>query len=102
MSRIDLDVSMPRAAWLRAAGAFAIAAFTACAARASDAAHYAVEHTDAQWRALLGPDRYAILRENGTEPPDSSPLLKEHRAGTYRCAGCSLALFSSKTQYDSG
>jgi peptide-methionine (R)-S-oxide reductase len=102
MSRIDDGLSIPRSAWLRAAGAFAIAAFTACAARASDAAPYAVAHTDAQWRALLGPDRYAILRQNGTEPPDSSPLLKEHRAGTYRCAGCSLPLFSSTTKYDSG
>jgi peptide-methionine (R)-S-oxide reductase len=51
---------------------------------------------------MLGPDRYYILRQNGTEAPDSSPLLKEHRAGTYRCAGCALPLFSSKTKYDSG
>jgi peptide-methionine (R)-S-oxide reductase len=63
---------------------------------------YAVTHTDAQWRALLGPDRYEILREGGTEPANSSPLIAETHAGTYRCAGCSLALFSSKTKYDSG
>jgi peptide-methionine (R)-S-oxide reductase len=91
-----------RAAWLRAAGAFGIAAFTACAARASDAAHYPVTHTDAEWRKLLGADRYAILRQNGTEPPNSSPLLNEHRPGSYRCAACALPLFSSKTKYDSG
>jgi len=42
------------------------------------------------------------LRESGTEPPNSSPLIGEHRAGTYYCAGCQLALFSSKTKYDSG
>lgn len=61
---------------------------------------YAVTHSDAQWRRLLGPQRYAILRENGTEPPNSSPLLGEHRAGTYRCAGCELPVFSSRTKYD--
>jgi len=63
---------------------------------------YAVTHTDAEWRKMLGPDRYEILRNGGTEPANSSPLIGETRAGTYRCAGCSLALFSSKTKYDSG
>jgi peptide-methionine (R)-S-oxide reductase len=61
-----------------------------------------VTHSDAEWRKILGAERYAILRQNGTEPPGSSPLLAEHRAGTYYCAGCALALFSSKTKYDSG
>jgi len=69
-------------------------------ARASE--HYAVTHTNEQWRRLLGPARYQILRENGTEPPGSSPLLNEHRSGLYYCAGCQLALFSSKTKYDAG
>lgn len=63
---------------------------------------YEVTHTDAEWRALLGPARYQILRENGTEPPGSSPLNNEHRAGVYHCAGCDLAAFSSKTKYDAG
>lgn len=63
---------------------------------------YRVTHTDAQWRALLGPQRYEILREGGTEPANSSPLNGETRPGVYRCAGCGLALFSSKTKYDAG
>lgn len=63
---------------------------------------YEVTHTDAQWRALLGPQRYTILREGGTEPAFSSPLITENRRGTYQCAGCGLALFTSKTKYDSG
>jgi peptide-methionine (R)-S-oxide reductase len=63
---------------------------------------YAVAHTDPQWRALLGPQRYEILRRGGTEPAFSSPLIGEKRAGTYRCAGCALALFSSTKKYDSG
>ncbi|HLI95596.1 MAG TPA: peptide-methionine (R)-S-oxide reductase MsrB [Candidatus Baltobacteraceae bacterium] len=91
-----------RAAWLSGAAAFGIAVFAAKRGRAQDSAKYAVTHTDAEWHKILGPDRYAILRQNGTETPNSSPLLSEHRAGTYRCAGCSLPLFSSKTKYDSG
>jgi peptide-methionine (R)-S-oxide reductase len=74
----------------------------ACASRASAAGGYAVTHSDADWRKLLGADRYAILREGGTEPPFSSPLIGEKRPGLYYCAGCDLALFTSKTKYDSG
>lgn len=92
---------MRRTAFLGSLAALAGAAASLPAARAR-AGSYAVTHTDAQWRALLGPRRYAILRENGTEPIDSSPLLAEKRAGLYRCAGCSLPLFTSKMKYDSG
>lgn len=63
---------------------------------------YAVTHTEAQWKDLLGADRYVILRENGTEPAFSSPLIAERRAGVYNCAGCNLELFTSKMKYDSG
>lgn len=58
--------------------------------------------TDAQWRARLGPERYAVLRQGATEAPFSSPLDHEHRAGVYRCAGCELPLYSSTTKFDSG
>jgi peptide-methionine (R)-S-oxide reductase len=58
--------------------------------------------TDAQWKARLSPDAFDILRREGTEAPFSSPLDHEKRAGTYFCAGCDLALYSSKTKYDSG
>lgn len=59
-------------------------------------------HSTSEWRRLLGPARYAILREAATEPPFSSPLLHEHRRGHFDCAGCSLPLFSSSTKFDSG
>ena len=63
---------------------------------------FEVEHSEAEWRARLGPQRYAVLREQATEPPFSSPLDHEQRAGIYACAGCALPLFSSATKFDSG
>ena len=57
---------------------------------------------DATWRKRLSPGSYDVLRHEGTEAPFSSPLDHEKHAGTYACAGCDLALFSSKTKYDSG
>jgi peptide-methionine (R)-S-oxide reductase len=58
--------------------------------------------SDSDWRKRLGTERYRILREAGTERPYSSPLNKEHRRGTFACAGCGLPLFSSATKFDSG
>jgi peptide-methionine (R)-S-oxide reductase len=63
---------------------------------------FAVTHTEEEWRKLLSPAQYDVLREEGTEPPGSSPLVDEHRAGTFGCAGCALPLFSSTTKYESG
>jgi peptide-methionine (R)-S-oxide reductase len=63
---------------------------------------YAVTHTDAEWRKLLTSAQYNVLRQEGTERPFTSPLLDEHRNGTFACAGCDLPLFSSKTKFDSG
>lgn len=79
-----------------ATGAFALRSFSGRA----EAASYEITRSDAQWRRLLGPDRYQILREEGTEPPWSSPLNKEKRPGVYACAGCELAVFSAATKFD--
>jgi peptide-methionine (R)-S-oxide reductase len=62
---------------------------------------FPVRHEDAQWRALLSPAAYRVLRQNGTEAPFSSPLLNEHRAGRFLCAGCGKPLFDSRTKFDS-
>lgn len=86
----------------RTAFLIASAAVVLSASAPALAAEYAVRHTDDEWRRILGAERYEILRQNGTEPADSSPLIAEKRAGTYVCAGCNLALFSSRTKYDSG
>lgn len=61
-----------------------------------------IERLDSEWKRLLTPQQYYILREEGTEPPGSSPLDKEYRKGEYRCAGCDLLLFTSEMKYDSG
>jgi peptide-methionine (R)-S-oxide reductase len=63
---------------------------------------FQVTHPAQDWRRLLGPERYAVLREAHTERPGSSALLKEHRRGTFVCAGCGLPLFSSATKFESG
>jgi peptide-methionine (R)-S-oxide reductase len=63
---------------------------------------FEIVHSDAEWRARLRPQAYGVLRGHGTEAPFSSPLDREKRAGTYACAGCDLALFDSKTKFDSG
>ncbi|HWF01230.1 MAG TPA: peptide-methionine (R)-S-oxide reductase MsrB [Caulobacteraceae bacterium] len=62
---------------------------------------YPVSHTPAQWRALLKPEAYRVLREQGTETAYTSPLLNEHRRGVFACAGCDQAAFASSTKYDS-
>lgn len=63
---------------------------------------FEVTHTDDEWRKLLTPDQYAVLRQEGTEAPFTSPLLHEARKGTFACAGCANDLFSSDAKFDSG
>ena len=63
---------------------------------------FAVVKTDAEWRALLTKEQYAVLRQEDTEYPGTSPLLEEHRKGTFSCAGCDLPLYASETKYESG
>ncbi len=69
---------------------------------ASKASDPAWALSDAEWKRRLSPAAYQVLRREGTEPPFSSPLNSEKRAGTFHCAGCDLPLFSSKAKYDSG
>jgi peptide-methionine (R)-S-oxide reductase len=58
--------------------------------------------TDSEWRSLLSPEQYRVLREEGTERRFSSPLNGETRKGRFVCAGCGQPLFSSDMKYDSG
>jgi peptide-methionine (R)-S-oxide reductase len=61
-----------------------------------------LEKTSAEWQTSLTPAQFAVLRKKGTERPGSSPLLKEHRAGVFRCAACDLPLFASDAKFESG
>ena len=63
---------------------------------------FEVTHTDEEWLAILGPEAYEVMRKQGTEYPFTSPLLDEHREGTFACAGCDLPLFDSATKFESG
>lgn len=61
-----------------------------------------ITKSEAEWRQILTPEQYKILRQKGTEPAFSSPLHNEKRKGIYRCAACDLDLFASDTKFDSG
>ena len=63
---------------------------------------FEVERSDAEWRKLLSPAEYKVMRKAGTERAGSSPLDKNYSAGTYHCRGCDLPLYSSKAKFDSG
>ena len=61
-----------------------------------------VDRSDEEWRESLSPDRYAVLRQRGTEPAWSGDLLHVDGSGTFTCGGCGAALFSSDTKFESG
>jgi len=61
-----------------------------------------VTKTEEEWKKVLSPEEYHVLREKGTEPAFSGKYLKNKKKGTYVCAGCGNELFSSETKFDSG
>ena len=63
---------------------------------------FEIMKTEQEWRELLSPAQFSILRKHSTERPGSSELLHEKRAGIFHCAGCDLAVYDSKTKYESG
>ena len=60
-----------------------------------------VKKSDDEWKTLLTPEQYNVLRKEGTEPPFQNAYFDNKEKGIYECAGCSLALFSSEAKYDS-
>jgi len=90
---------------LLAGGAASLALIAGLVARRGDAApagKFEIEKSDDEWKRILTPAQYDVLRQHGTERPYSSPLNNEHRKGTFACAGCDLPLFSSEAKFNSG
>jgi len=84
-----------------AAGTFGLWAASNGARTPAAASAFDIVRTEAEWKALLTPAEFQVLREEATERPFTSALLKEARAGTYTCAGCDLPLYASQHKYDS-
>lgn len=61
-----------------------------------------ISRTDAEWKKLLTPAQYDVLRQEGTEPAFTSPLNNEKRSGLFACIACGLPLFPSQFKFDSG
>ncbi len=95
-------MKLSRRETIGAGGMAAAGAILWAAGGRSAPTHYEVTLPDAEWRKRLSPPAYAVLRQEGTEPPFTSPLNDEHRAGIFVCGGCALPLFSSATKFDSG
>jgi peptide-methionine (R)-S-oxide reductase len=97
---MEKDMQVSRRQWM--AGVAALGTLAAFARAQAATGKFELTLSDAEWKKRLSPAAYAVLRKEATEPPGSSPLLKEHRQGAFACAGCALPLFSSRTKYDSG
>lgn len=61
-----------------------------------------ITRTDAEWRKLLSPEQYRVLRQKGTERPFCGAFWDQHEKGVYKCAGCGQPLFASGEKFDSG
>lgn len=95
----DMPVSRRRLiGWLGASAALPVLA--ACGS-AAEAKTYPVSYSDAEWRRRLTAEQYAVLRRKSTERPNSSPLNREHRRGTFVCAADNQPLFASATKFES-
>lgn len=69
---------------------------------ASPKSTFEITKTEEEWRKILTPEQFNVLRKHGTERAGTSPLDKQYGKGKYVCAGCGLPLFSSDTKYNSG
>jgi peptide-methionine (R)-S-oxide reductase len=95
-------VDITRRGLLGGCGVVAVAGLFWARGGAETPRPFPVTLPDAEWRKRLSPAAYAVLRQESTERPYSSPLLKEHRPGAFGCAGCRQPLFSSRTKFESG
>jgi len=101
-----MEDEMNRRSFLLGGSALGALGFAALAIRPMDATvaaegNFEVVKTEAEWRAILDDFEYAVLREEATERPYSSPLNDEKRPGIFACKGCELPLFDAATKYES-
>ncbi|MFL6230435.1 MAG: peptide-methionine (R)-S-oxide reductase MsrB [Pyrinomonadaceae bacterium] len=82
--------------------AFALASNDKAGGRKSDPPLVKVLKSDEEWKRILTPEQYRVMRRAATEAPFSSPLNEEHGKGVFECAACELPLFSSETKFNSG
>ena len=81
---------------------FVLALFVSYATSAQKHKKYKINKPNSEWKKLLTPQQYFVLREAGTERPNSSPLNFNHKKGVYVCAACKTPLYKSENKYDSG
>ncbi|WP_435254913.1 peptide-methionine (R)-S-oxide reductase MsrB [Tenacibaculum sp. A30] len=81
---------------------FVLALFVSYSASAQKHKKYKINKPNSEWKKLLTPQQYFVLREAGTERPNSSPLNFNHKKGVYVCAACKTPLYKSENKYDSG
>ena len=82
------------------AAAVAVPAFLRSSKAAAET--FEITHSEDEWRRLLTPAQFQVLRKHGTERPFTSPLNDEHRTGVFSCSACDLPLYKSETKFDSG
>jgi peptide-methionine (R)-S-oxide reductase len=95
-------LSLLAAGLLLAGGIYYSQGPTAQAEPTQSPSHFPVQHSDEEWKRLLTPQAYRVLRHQGTEPSFSGEYHNNHQAGTYECAGCGQLLFRSDEKFDSG
>jgi peptide-methionine (R)-S-oxide reductase len=98
---------MKKRDFLKLSAASGMVWLSSCSSRstkvmASPKTTFEITKTEAEWRKILTPEQFDVLRKHGTERAHTSPLDKEYGKGTFVCAGCNLPLFSSETKYNSG
>lgn len=92
---------MRRREFLQSSSAVAASAALGGAVYAAEG-NFEVMRSDAEWREMLTPVQYRVMRQEGTEKAGSSPLDGNYAKGVYHCRGCDLPLYSSEAKYDSG
>eukprot|EP00898_Chlorokybus_atmophyticus_P006373 jgi/Chlat1/6737/Chrsp50S06439 len=94
-------LALPAASWSSSSSSSSLSSRRMATVTMS-ASDVSVQKTDEEWRAILSPEQFRILRKKGTEYPGTGEYNKHYDEGTYNCAGCGAPLYTSKTKFNSG